>query len=568
MADITWRQMAGPNFAGTAAAMDAGADRIGAATDLFSRAVGDQVKLQQQQQAKLRADNTARALAELSSFRTVDELNAAAPRLNFDALVGQYGKNIDAGAVAQQAAAQKGIIEQNQLRSVDLANKTREAQEAPLMGQYSEAIQSALNKGDIAGAKSIYQEATTKLTDASGLSKPITDREAVDFDKQMAIASNARANTKSAQEAELHKYQVQEIKDVNNASTVTKKIISGELNALDAIKDMPSTLSGMRAVTEAIQTSEMFNKLPTEAKALLDSENGKLQYQAQLNKGIADKYLQERQITEVHEDPRVTGYWTSIGGPEQERINKLGSGEGVIADRLTKLNAGGAEWNGVELTETSRSNVVKSMRDQLKARGYDLNEISPQAVAAATSGWTLTDDKMIDDGDIKNAVDNIVAFNDKTQQYKANKTAYEKDRELIERELGKYNKNVTTLVTAQTQLADVENKIQQAITSEMKPLESNYQPALNRLSGNKEFAKWQKTKVELNGLLNKTKPLIDGFDVNNVLKSSLPQIKAESEAAKVEAKKVEDSKMKTGGLTQEEQARINLMQSFMGARSF
>lgn len=559
MADITWRQMAGPNFAGTAAAMDAGADRIGAATDLFSRAVGDQVKLQQQQQAKLRADNTARALAELSSFKTVDELNAAAPRFNFDALIAQHGKdNIDAGVVAQQGALQRGIVEQNQLRSVDLANKTREAQEAPIFGKAKEEISSLITQGKFDEATALANQYAPQITDASNLFGLVDQGKAAFTEMQLAKDSNARAKTKAQQDTEMHNYQVQEIKDVNNASTVTKKIISGELNALDAIKDMPSTLSGMRAVTEAIQTSEMFNKLPTEAKALLDSENGKLQYQAQLNKGIADKYLQERQINEVHEDPRVTGYWTSIGGPEQERINKLGSGEGVIADRLTKLNAGGAEWNGVELTETSRSNVVKSMRDQLKARGYDLNEISPQAVAAATSGWTLTDDKMIDDGDIKNAVDNIVAFNDKTKQYKDNKTAFDKDKDIIDRELGKYNKNVTTLVTAQTQLADVENKIQQAIASEMKPLEANFQPAVDRLSKNKEFAKWQKTKDELYGIINKTTPLIEKFEVNNILKSSLPKVNPETEKPK----------SRNSQLTEEEQARVDLLDSMIGAGSF
>lgn len=568
MADITWRQMAGPNFAGTAAAMDAGADRIGAATDLFSRAVGDQVKLQQQQQAKLKADNTARALAELSGFKTVDELNAAAPRLSFDALVGQYGKNIDAGAVAQQAAAQKGIIEQNQLRSVDLANKTRTAQEAPILGQAKEQISSLISQGKFDQATALADQLAPQITDASGLYGLVDQGRAAYTEMQLAKDSNARAKTKAEQDTEMHNYQVQEIKDVNNASTVARDLVTGKRSAHDAIRDLPTTLSGMRAVVEGIQTSEMFNKLPPETKATLDMNNNKLTYQAELNKGIADKYLQERQMNEVHEDPRVTGYWSSIGSPEQERINKIGTGEGVIADRLTKLGAGGAEWSGVELTETSRSNVVNTIRSKLKDRGFDLKNISPQAVAAATSGWTLTDDKMIDDGDINAAVNNIVEFNDKTKQYKDNKKAFDKDKDVIDREIGKYNKNVSTVVAAQTQLAEIDNKIQQAILSEMKPLESNYQPAINRLSNNKEFVKWQKTKVELDGLLAKTKPLIDNFDVNNILKSTLPEIKAKTAEEEAAKKKVEDSKIKTGGLTQEEQARIKLMGSFMGARSF
>lgn len=559
MADITWRQMAGPNFAGTAAAMDAGADRIGAATDLFSRAVGDQVKLQQQQQARLKADNTARALAELSGFKTVDELDAAAPRFNFDALIAQHGKdNIDAGVVAQQGALQRGIIEKNQLQSVDLANKTREAQEAPIFGKAKEEISSLVTQGKFDQATALANQYAPQITDASGLFGLVDQGRAAFTETQLATDRNARENTRAKQDAELHKYQVQEIKDVNNASTVINGIVTGKLSALDAVKDLPSTLGGLQAVTQAIQTSEMFNKLPTEVKAVLDSENGKLNYEVELNRGIADKYLQNRQITEVHEDPRVTGYWSSIGGPEQERINKLGSGEGVIADRLTKLGAGGAEWNGVELTETSRSNVLDAVRNKLKARGHDLKDMTPQAVAAATSGWTLTDDKMIDDGDIDAAVTSMVEFNDKTKQYKDNKKAFDNDKDLIERELGIYNKNVSKVVTAKTQLADVENKIQQAIASEMKPLEANFQPAVDRLSKNKEFAKWQKTKDELYGIINKTTPLIEKFEVNNILKSSLPKVSTEPE--KIKSRKSQ--------LTEEEQARVDLLDSMIGAGSF
>lgn len=565
MADITWRQMAGPNFAGTAAAMDAGVDRIGAATDLFSRAVGEQVKLQQQQQAKLKADNTARALAELSGFKTVDELDAAAPRFNFDALIAQHGKgNIDAGVVAQQGALQRGIIEQNQLRSVDLANKTREAKESPIFGKAKEEISSYITQGKFDEATALANQYAPQLTDASGLYGLIDQGKAAFTETQLANDRNARENTEAAQNAELHKYQVQEIKDVNKASTVINDLITGKRSALDVVKDVPTTLNGLHAMTQAIQTSEMFNKLPPETKATLDMNNGKLNYQAELNKGIADKYLQERQITEVHEDPRVTGYWSSIGGPEQERINKLGSGEGVIADRLTKLQAGGAEWTGVELTETSRSNVLDAVRSKLKARGHDLKDMTPQAVAAATSGWTLTDDKMIDDGDIDAAVTSMVEFNDKTKQYKDNKRAFDKDKEVIDREIGKYNKNVSTLVTAQTQLADIDNKIQQAITSEMKPLETSTQPAVDRLSKNKEFAKWQKTKTELNELINTTKPLVDDFKVNDILKSTLPEIKAK---VAEEEKAANSKKSLKEGTRQAERSRMNTEYGFLSTKN-
>ena len=84
MADvITWRSMAGPNFSGTAAAMDAGAERISQLGTAFNQFAADQTQRYAGTKAKLRADNTARALSQLSSINDLNQLNQQMPNFSY-----------------------------------------------------------------------------------------------------------------------------------------------------------------------------------------------------------------------------------------------------------------------------------------------------------------------------------------------------------------------------------------------------------------------------------------------------------------------------------------------------
>ena len=85
---ITWRSMAGPNFSGTAAAMDAGADRINQMASTFQQLAQDQTRIQAEAKAKRRSENTARALSELTSINDLNALNQQMPNFSYDSLTG------------------------------------------------------------------------------------------------------------------------------------------------------------------------------------------------------------------------------------------------------------------------------------------------------------------------------------------------------------------------------------------------------------------------------------------------------------------------------------------------
>lgn len=419
---ITWRQMAGPNFSGTAAAMDAAGDRLKQGTDLLTQFAGDQTKLFQQQKAKLKADNTAKALADLSALKTVDELNAAAPNLTFDALRGKYGEDIDAGAVAQQAVAQKGIIEQNNLRSIDLANKTRTAEEAPVMGQYSESIQAALNKGDVAGAKKLYEESTAKLTDATPLSNLITEYETNQFDKNLK-------QTEANQKTTLFKRAEAEYKGRTSFNQQLAKSAEDVLlgNSDEIVVDFKNHPNVSEAFNEVIKTKAAV----VDQLDITPEQKNQLKIDSVINAGLVERSqkqidleLQKRRETKPTAHPQVTTFYNTRSPDEKAAINSVATPQGVIKMSLDKAGVQ-AGWGWDTYADEFESEL------QSKLGKIKISDVDPKVMAAAMDGL------IGNDGALSDNVPGIVAerikeYSVKNTEYKNNaneEQAFIKDRQ-------------------------------------------------------------------------------------------------------------------------------------------
>lgn len=427
MADITWRQMAGPNFAGTAAAMDAGADRIGAATDLFSRAVGDQVKLQQQQQAKLRADNTARALAELSGFKTVDELNAAAPRLSFDALVAQHGKgNIDAGVVAQQAALQKGIIEQNQLRSVDLANKTREAQESPILGKAKEEISSLITQGKFDQATALANQYAPQITDASGLFGLVDQGRAAFTERQLASDRNARENTRAAQDTTLFKQQVDMYnKDVNEDKVIGQQLTENLAGKRDGfVVDFTKSNDPLKTATRLRQAqAEVIaaTDLDPQVKNNLVTVSNIHELELQKAKELQDFTIKKNRETKPVANPAIQSFYDGLAPTEKAALDSVTTPQGVIKMSLDKAGVV-AGWG----YDTYADEFESELQDKLGKT--KIEDVDPKVMAAAMQGL-VNNDGALSDSAPGIVAQRIKSYSEKSEDYKNNKKA--EDAELL-----------------------------------------------------------------------------------------------------------------------------------------
>lgn len=413
---ITWRQMAGPNFSGTAAAMDAAGDRLKQGTDLLGQFAADQTKLFQQEKAKLKADNTARALSELSGIKSLDELNAVTPKFTFDSLRSQYGEDIDAGAVAQQAAAQKGIIEQDQLRSVDLANKTRTAQETPIMGQYSESIQAALNKGDVAGAKKLYEESTAKLTDATPLSNLITEYEAAQFDKGLK-------QTQANQQQTLFDQAQAEYKGRTNfnqelAKSAEEFLLGNSDEIVVDFKNHPNV-------------SEAFNEVVKTKAAVMDQlditpeQRNQLKIDSVVNAGLVERSqkqidleIQKRRETKPTAHPQVVAFYNGLAPDQKAAVNSVNTPAGVVTDYLNKIGIAPSAWWDDNINDNGVNLILDKIQNKLGDKKLD--DIDSVVIAAAMQGITKNNDNKIDSGQIDVIANRIKTYSEKNAEYKKN----------------------------------------------------------------------------------------------------------------------------------------------------
>jgi len=479
---ITWRQMAGPNFSGAAAAMDAAGDRLKQGTDLFTQFAGDQTKQYQQQKAKLKADNTARALTEIAAMRDLGQLDAAAPALTFESLKGKWGEDIDAGAVAQAGINQRGVIQQNQLNDIKFNESKLLAEEAPIVGEAKEAMAAAVASGDKAKMAEIEAFYTPKLRDASFLGKARQDFDEQQFNRNLQQNQETRAQKTFDQASSDRQAEV-------DAFNLVKDISTGKMNTADAAARI-RTPEGLQAFTTAITQSEAFNALPKDKQLEIDLDNNN-RVLANTKKSEEAKMLLQR-IKEEHpqEDPSVMAYRSSIGGERQKLINTLGTSTAVLANKVRELGIQGADW-GFEITEKEADSVDDYVRNKLKERGVDMDEVDPIAMDAALSNLQKNSEGKLDESALDQSINNIKKFSEKLQTYKDNTKQYktlEKDILTEERDMN----NVASQIAAKKlRLAELNNKIDVA-QQNLGTLDFNGgQKGYDEARKGKEFINWE-----------------------------------------------------------------------------
>lgn len=418
---ITWRQMAGPNFSGTAAAMDAAGDRLKQGTDLFTQFAGDQAKVFQQQKAKTKADNTARALTEIGALRDLGQLDAAAPALTFESLKAKYGDDIDAGAVAQAANNQRGLIQQNQLKDIQFNEAKLASDEAAIKGEANEAMQSAIASGDKAKMAEIEAFYTPKLRDASFLGKARQEFDETQFNRNLQQSKENRAITSDKQQTTLFNREQERLNKEEAENTALGKQLqanlSGEANGftVDFTKSNDPIRLGQK-VLNANATLIQQMDLPPEVK-------GKLAFKNDFDKNMlerANTYIQDRieqeRVTKPVAHPTVSQFYNGLSTDEKAAVNSATTSTGVITDYLKgKVNP--KSWE--DFSDIGSDEVVSKIQSELGDKNK-LEDFKPVVVAAAMQGITPNSDGKLNSDDIKLIANRIVSFNEKQTEYTKN----------------------------------------------------------------------------------------------------------------------------------------------------
>lgn len=419
---ITWRQMAGPNFSGTAAAMDAAGDRLKQGTDLFTQFAGDQTKVFQQQKAKVKADNTARALTEIGALRDLGQLDAAAPALTFESLKAKYGDDIDAGAVAQAANNQRGLIQKNQLADIQFNEAKLAAEEAPIVGEAKEKMAAAVAAGDEVAMEAIQDYYGPKLRDASFLGQARQEFDEKKFNRNLQQSQENRAVTSAEQKTTLFNREQERLNKEEAENTALGKQLqanlSGEANGftVDFTKSNDPIRLGQK-VLNANATLIQQMDLPPEVK-------GKLAFKNDFDKNMlerANTYIQDRieqeRVTKPVAHPTVSQFYNGLSTDEKAAVNSATTSTGVITDYLNKVKV--APEGFTDIVDIGSDEVISKIQSELGDKNK-LEDFKPVVVAAAMQGITPNSDGKLNSDDIKLIANRIVSFNEKQTEYTKN----------------------------------------------------------------------------------------------------------------------------------------------------
>lgn len=447
---ITWRQMAGPNFSGTAAAMDDAGDRLKQGTDLFTQFAGDQAKVFQQQKAKVKADNTARALTEIGALRDLGALDAAAPALTFESLKAKFGDDIDAGVVAQAANNQRSLIQQNQLKDIQFNEAKLAAEEAPIVGEAKEAMAAAVASGDKGKMAEVEAFYTPKLRDASFLGQARQEFDETQFNRNLQQSQENRAVTSSKQQTTLFNREQERLNKEEAENTALGKQLqanlSGEANGftVDFTKSNDPIRLGQK-VLNANATLIQQMDLPPEIK-------GKLQQSTAFGKIVldrADTYVQDRiaqeRKTKPVAHPAVSQFYNGLSTDERTALASVTTPEGVISDTLKKI---GVQPEGQLLDDTGSDVGSNTFRTELQNRlgkGNPLSSFKPAVVAAAMQGLVPNNDGKLTESDINDVAKRLVEYNAKQTEYVKNEENEAQLKKSLEEKKKDFSSALTTL---------------------------------------------------------------------------------------------------------------------------
>lgn len=198
---ITWQNVNGPSLTEAAAPLAAAQRSFDTA---FSR-VGDELVRRQTTQdanyAQGKINNTEAFLAQISQYRTPDELQAAQQSGALGNMLDGFGAQVDQAAVRQAQDLRPGVLQERVLRENQFTDNQLDREQAPTR----DAIMAAINGGDVLTAN-ILMSGAPNLRNVAPL-------EAARMQAQRNAVLAARGDSDAAH---LAAKRPLELKDLNN----------------------------------------------------------------------------------------------------------------------------------------------------------------------------------------------------------------------------------------------------------------------------------------------------------------------------------------------------------------
>ena len=217
----------------------------------FSR-LGDEITRRETTQAKNydqgKINNTEAFLAQISQYRTPEELQAAQQSGVFDALSQRFGAQVDQAAVRQAQDLRPGVLQERVQRENQFNDTQLDRAQAPTR----DAIMAAINRGDILTANTLMSGAP-EMRNMAGL-------EAASAQAQRGFVTAARGDADAAHLAARRPLEITQLTNTIDAqaaeAAMRPKIEADRLAERESRRKREEAADAAAKLTAAVKTRE------------------------------------------------------------------------------------------------------------------------------------------------------------------------------------------------------------------------------------------------------------------------------------------------------------------------
>ena len=196
-APITWRNIEAPDFRGASAGLTAASNNLEAARKLFTQSIADTERIDAENWANTKANNTNAELKHLLGYKDLESFEKAKQAGEFLTRLDQYGAQIDTDRVLKAIDERADVLRNRAINELGYQNRVRTEEEARVAREQKPIVDRLLGL--------ITQG---ELTAATGAARAYADSRMLREDFLRQILEGARQRQEGIQDRELRTQQV------------------------------------------------------------------------------------------------------------------------------------------------------------------------------------------------------------------------------------------------------------------------------------------------------------------------------------------------------------------------
>ena len=199
---ITWRNIEVPDFRGATVGMAAASNNLEAARKLFTQSIADTERIDAENWANTKANNTNAELKHLLGYKDLEGFEKAKQAGEFLTRLDQYGAQIDTDRVLKAIDERADVLRNRAINDLDYRNRVRTEEEARVAREQKPIVDRLLGlveQGeDVTGAARIYADSGMLREDFLRQINEASRKRKQDDEERTSIINYRNAQTAAA----------------------------------------------------------------------------------------------------------------------------------------------------------------------------------------------------------------------------------------------------------------------------------------------------------------------------------------------------------------------------------